>query len=146
MSKMGLHHPFGYLKHKLWPKERSRVKLVVWFLTTKSWESIQFPCVQVACDIPLKALDKGYNFSIDLIAIEGLHTKLWGFKVARVSTLVISRLPLGSPGTKNHLDVGLVERHKVYYKGEGGGFPQVWAVMSLMSSSLLVTCPSTKSA
>jgi len=28
--------------------------------------------------------------------------------------------PLGSPGTKCHLDVGLMERHKVYYKGEGG--------------------------
>jgi hypothetical protein len=31
--------------------------------------------------------------------------------------------PFGSPGTKCHLDVGLVERHKGYYKGEGGGFP-----------------------
>jgi hypothetical protein len=29
MSKIGLHDPFGHLKHKLWPKERSRVKLVV---------------------------------------------------------------------------------------------------------------------
>jgi len=28
---------------------------------------------------------------------------------------------LGLP--KCHLDMGLVERHKVYYKGEGGGFP-----------------------
>jgi len=28
-----------------------------------------------------------------------------------------------SPGTKCHLDVGLVERHKIYYKGEGGDFP-----------------------
>jgi hypothetical protein len=55
--------------------------------------------------------------------IEGLHTKLWGSKVARVSILAISRLPFGSPGTKSHLDVGLVEKHKIYYKGEGGGFP-----------------------
>jgi len=31
--------------------------------------------------------------------------------------LGISGLPFGSPGTKCHLDVGLVERHKVYYKG-----------------------------
>jgi len=31
----------------------------------------------------------------------------------------------GTHGTKCHLDVGLVERHIVYYKGEGGGFPQV---------------------
>jgi hypothetical protein len=34
----------------------------------------------------------------------------------------ISGLPLGSPGTKCHLYVGLVERHRVYYKGEGAGF------------------------
>jgi len=39
--------------------------------------------------------------------------------------LAISGLPLGSPGTKSHLDVGPVERCRVYYKGEGGGFPQV---------------------
>jgi len=37
-----------------------------------------------------------------------------------------------SPETKSHLDVGPVERCKVYYKGEGGGFPQVRAVMSLV--------------
>ncbi len=27
--KMGLHDPFGYLKHKLWPKEGSGVKLPI---------------------------------------------------------------------------------------------------------------------
>jgi len=41
-----------------------------------------------------------------------------------VPTLGISGFPLGSPGRKNHLDVGLMEKHKVYYKGEGGGFPK----------------------
>jgi hypothetical protein len=51
-----------------------------------------------------------------------------------------------SPKTKCHLDVGFIERRKVYYKGEGGGFPQVWAVMSLMNSKLLVARPNTKSA
>jgi hypothetical protein len=50
------------------------------------------------------------------------------------------------PGTKCHLDVGLVERHKVYYKGEGGGFPQVRAVVSLVSPSLPLARPSIKSA
>jgi hypothetical protein len=54
-----------------------------------------------------------------------------------VLTLAISGLPFGSLETKSHLDVGLVERHKVYYKGEGGGFPQVWAMVSLVSPS----CP-----
>ncbi len=63
-----------------------------------------------------------------------------------IPNLGILRLPLGNPGTKCHLDVGLVERHRVYYKGEGGGFPQVQAVASLVSLSLLVARPSTKSA
>jgi len=44
-----------------------------------------------------KALDEGYNFIWDLISIGGLHTKLWGPKVARISTLVILGLPLGNP-------------------------------------------------
>jgi hypothetical protein len=29
MSKMSLHDPFEYLKHKLWPKERPGVKLPI---------------------------------------------------------------------------------------------------------------------
>jgi hypothetical protein len=53
---------------------------------------------------------------------------------------------LGSPETKWHLGAGLVARHKVYYKGEGGGFPQVQAVVSLLSPCLLVARPCTKSA
>ncbi len=78
--------------------------------------------------------------------IEGLHTKLWGSKVTKVLILVISGLPLGNPGTKSHLDMGLVGRHRVYYKGEGDGFPQVRAVVSLVSPSLPVVRLSTKSA
>ncbi len=35
-------------------------------------------------------------------------------------------------GEKNHLDVGFVASHRVHYKGEGGGFPQVRAVVSLV--------------
>jgi hypothetical protein len=29
MFKMGSHDPFGYLKHKLWPKEGPGVKLPI---------------------------------------------------------------------------------------------------------------------
>jgi len=47
------------------------------------------------------------------------------------------KLPLGSPRTKSHLDVGPMGSHRVYYKGEGGGFPQVRAVVSLVSPSCL---------
>jgi len=40
--------------------------------------------------------------------------------------------------------VGVVKRRKEYYMGEGGAFPRVWVVMSLVSPGLLVACPSTK--
>jgi hypothetical protein len=58
----------------------------------------------------------------------------------------ISKLSLGSSETKWHLGVGLVARHREYYKGEDGGFPQVQAVVSLVSSCLPVVRPCTKSA
>jgi hypothetical protein len=57
----------------------------------------------------------------------------------------IPGLPLGSLGTKCHLDVGLVERQREYYKGEGGAFPQVQAMMSLVSPNLLMVFLNTKS-
>jgi hypothetical protein len=63
---------------------------------------------------------------------------------SRKFTLVVSGLLLGSLGTKSHSDVGAVHRHIEYYMGEGCGFPQVWAVVSLMSPELPVACPSTK--
>jgi hypothetical protein len=63
-----------------------------------------------------KALDEGYNLDSNIISIRGLYTKLWGPKATEVSTLGISGFPFGSPETKCHLDVGLMERHKVYYK------------------------------
>jgi len=76
-----------------------------------------------------------------------LNTKLWAPKVVGVPNLGILGFPFGSPETKCHLvDVGLVERHIVYYKGEGGGFLQVQAVVNFVSSSLPVVCPNTKSA
>jgi hypothetical protein len=51
----------------------------------------------------------------------------------------------GTPGTKCHLDASLVASHKVYYKGEGGGFPQVRAVVNLVSPSLPMARPCIKS-
>ncbi len=92
-----------------------------------------------------KALNEGYNFALDLISIGGLHTKLWAPKIKGIPTLGISRLPLGSPETKCHLDAGHVAKHKVYYKREGGGFLQVQAMVSLMNLWLLVARPTTKS-
>jgi hypothetical protein len=52
-------------------------------------------------------------------------------------------LTVGVP-RQNDLGTGPVARHKIYYKGEGGGFPQVRVVMSLVSLCLHVACPCTK--
>jgi hypothetical protein len=66
--------------------------------------------------------------------------------VAGIHTGTISGLLLGSPGTKNHLDVGAMERRREYYTGEGDGFPRVRVVVSLVSPELPVACLSTKGA
>jgi hypothetical protein len=58
-------------------------------------------------------------------------------KVCAPKVVGISGFPFGSPGTKSHLDVAPVERHIVYYKGEGCGFLQVRAVVSFVNPS----CP-----
>jgi hypothetical protein len=60
--------------------------------------------------------------------------------------VAISILLFGSPETKSHSDVGVVERRREYYMGEGGGIPQVQAVVSLVNPKSHVACPSTKGA
>ncbi len=92
-----------------------------------------------------KALDEDYNFDLNLISIQGLYEKLWAPKVARVPTLAISGLALGSLETKCNLDVRFVERRKVYYKGEGGGFSSSGRG-EFCESKLPMFCPNTKSA
>jgi len=114
---MGSHDPFGYFKHKLWPKEnwesncqfdsrplkvKNRFDFLPWrWLATYHW----------------KDLNEGYNFALELISIRGLHTKLWASKITWVPILRISGLPFGSPGTKWHLGASPMARHKEYYKG-----------------------------
>ncbi len=39
--------------------------------------------------------------------------------------------------------MGVAERHKVYYMGEGGDFPRIRAVLNLVSLELPVACPNT---
>ncbi len=107
----------------------------LWPLKVKNWPDL-LACKYCAT-YRWKALDEGYNFALDRIAIKDLHEKLWAPKVVGVPIVGISGLPLGSLETKSHLDVASVERCKIYYKGEGGGFPQVQAVVSLVSSNCL---------
>ncbi len=92
-----------------------------------------------------KSLDQGYKFALNLIAIGGPHAKLWDPKVAGILVVGISRLPFGNPGTKCPLDLAPMERYREYYKGEGVGFAQVQAMVSLVSPRLPVALPNTKS-
>jgi hypothetical protein len=93
-----------------------------------------------------KVFEESYKFASDLILIRGLSKELWPHKVLKVQTRIVSGLLLGSPGTKSHSDVSAMERCKEYYMKEGGGFPWVRAVVSLVNPELLVTYPSTKGA
>jgi len=58
--------------------------------------------------------------------------------VVGVPIIRIVGLPTWESQEKHHLGVALVANHKEYYIGEGGGFPKVQAVVSLMSLCMLV--------
>jgi hypothetical protein len=137
MFKMGSHRPFEHSKHRLWPKERSRVKLAVWLPTTKVGNRPNFLACRRRATYGWKDLDEGYNFALDRIPIEGLHKKLFTLKIARVLVVGISGLPLGSPKTKSHLDVAPMERHRYNIRGKVVASPKVQAVVSLVCPSCL---------
>jgi hypothetical protein len=86
MSKMGSHDPFGHLKHKLWPKEMQFDSRPL-----KVGNHPDFLACKWRATYRWKALNESYNFALDLISIEGLHTKLWGPKVTGVPTLGVPK-------------------------------------------------------
>jgi hypothetical protein len=71
-------------------------------------------------------------------AITSLQTPSWSEVYKRSYSLTKSRefQPWrfrDSRDKKNHLDEGALERCRVYYMGEGGGFPRVRTMVSLVS-------------
>jgi hypothetical protein len=91
-----------------------------------------------------KYLNKGYNFVLDLTSIGGLKKKLWALKSHESPFREFWDPQHGSLVTKWHLGAGPLARHKEYYKGEGGDFPQVRVVVSLVSPCLHVVHLCTK--
>jgi hypothetical protein len=137
MSKMASHESFGHLQHKLWQKEGPGVKLLVWLPTTKSRESTRPWCVQRECDTSLKS-SQGE-----------IHVCFRPHPTRRAERKVMNLQSPRSPNrdsfrTNNHSDVYAVEWRREYYMGEGGGFPQVQAVVSLVGPELPVAYCSTK--
>jgi hypothetical protein len=136
MSKMGLHDPFGHLKHKLWPEEGPRVKLPIWPPTAKSQESPWFPCVQVACNIMLKSSWWGLKLFFGPHLNQRSAHKIMGLQSHKSPNLGNFGTPTWESRDKTTFGCWPMTEHKKYYKGEGGGFPQVQAMVSLGSSCL----------
>jgi hypothetical protein len=144
---MGSHCSFGHLKHKLWPKEGPGVKLSVWLPTTKSRDSTQFTWLQIARHISLESSRRKLQLCLRLHHDPRSACKVMGLQ----SPGSPSWLDFGNPAQESRRSLGRekpfrcgpVERCRVYYKGKGGGFPQVWAVVSLVCpcSPWLVLAP-----
>ncbi len=91
-----------------------------------------------------RALEESYNFGSNLVPIWAQGKKLWTPKVSGVQTGTVSGLHFGSLRKKSNSDVASAQSYREYYKGEGGGFPWVQAVMNQVSPKLPVACPNTK--
>jgi hypothetical protein len=130
MSKMGSHDPFGYLKHKLWPKQRLGVKLPIWLSTTKSQELPWFIACRWCATCYWKNLDESYNFASDFISIGGLQKTYELPKFWKSQFREFWDSQFESPMTKWHLKWWL---------------PQMQAVVSIMSPCLFVAHSCTKS-
>jgi hypothetical protein len=135
MSKMASHWSFGHLQPKLWAKEGPGVKLAVWLPTTKSRESTSSRRLQMECDGALKS-SRG-------------ELQLWfrPHSNRRSGLGVVSAQSPGSP-TRDSFETPTWEsREKEPFgcslrgvtqkilHGEGGGFPRVRAVVSLVCQS-----------
>jgi hypothetical protein len=92
-----------------------------------------------------KAFNKGYKFALDLISIRGLHPKLWAPQSCGNPNFGNFGTPhLGVLGQNDIWMLVLWLSTKYIIKGEGGGFPQVRVVVSLVSSCLPMARPCTK--
>jgi hypothetical protein len=154
---MASHWPFGHLEPKLWAKEGPGVKLAVWLPTTKNRESTSCQHPIWECNTSLKRSRRGLQLWLrprrdstlhgsDLVAIRlymvqtssqsdstvGSYELPKSWDSTRNNFGTISGLQLGSPEKKSHLDVASAESCREYYKGDGGGFPQVRAVLCLV--------------
>ncbi len=80
-----------------------------------------------------KALNEGYNFSLNLTLIGGLQKKIWVSKKEGIPISRILGLLTWESRKKWHLGVARMVNYRKYYEEEGGGFPQVQAMVSLVS-------------
>jgi hypothetical protein len=82
-----------------------------------------------------KVFDESYNFGSRLVPIRVWGEELWPSKVPGLQLGTVSGLYFESPNKMCHSDVASATSRREYYKGEGGGFPRVRAVVSLVCPS-----------
>ncbi len=111
--------------------------MAVWFPTSKSRESTRFPCIKVACNILLENSWQGLQLWFRPHFHRRSTRKVMTPQSYESPNLGNFETPTWESGDKKPFRCGPMKRRKVYYKGEGGDFPQVRAVVSLVSSS----CP-----
>jgi len=132
---MASHWPFGHLQPKLWAKERPGVKLAVWLPTIKSRESTSSRSRLEECDTALESsrweLQHWLNTRPDL----NLGRGVMAVQSSKSPAGTLSGLHFGSPTKMCHSDVASVTSRREYYMGEGGGFPRVRAMVSLVCPS-----------
>jgi hypothetical protein len=132
---MASHWQFGHLQPKLWAKEGPGVKLAVWLPTTKSRESTSSRRPIWACDMALERSRRGLHLWFRPRCDPTLQSGVIAVQSSGSPAGTISGLHFGSPGKLCHSDVASATSHREYYMGEGGGFPWVWAVVSLVCPS-----------
>jgi hypothetical protein len=132
---MPSHWSFGHLKPKLWAKEGPGVKLAIWLPTTKSRESTSSRRPNRKCNIALESPRRELQLWLRHRRDLTLQSRVMSSQSPGTPTETISRLQLGSPEKKSHLDVASAEWCREYYMGEGGGLPRVRVVVSLVCQS-----------
>jgi hypothetical protein len=143
---MGLHDPFEYLQHKLWLKEGQGVKVSIWLSTIKSQESPWTTCVKVAHHILLESFQQRLQFFFRPYVSQRFTQKIMGFQSCKSSNFEnFETLDLGVRG-KWHLGATFMANHREYYMGEGGGFPQVRTIVSLVNLCMFIFCLCIKNA
>jgi len=129
---MASHWQFGHLQPKLWAKERPGVKLAVWLPTTKSRESTSSRRRLGECNTALESSRRDLQHWFKTRPDPSSGRGAMAAQSSGSPTGTLSGLHFGSPNKMCHSDVASATNRKEYYKVEGGGFPRVRAVVSLV--------------
>jgi hypothetical protein len=132
---MASHWSFGHMQPKLWAKEGAGAKLTVWLPTIKSRELTSSQNLIWVCDMALKRSQWGLQLWFRPRCDQTLQSGVMAVQSSRSPVGTISGLHFGSANKMCHLGVASIVSCKEYYMREGGGFPRVRAVVSLVCPS-----------